>query len=138
MPLPHAREAQPFYQAAVQRFEDARFLLRGKRTTAAVYLAGYVVECMLKALVLSAIPQKQRSNAQASFRGSKAHDFEWLKQLYLKNRGAPFPPGIARQFSIVNTWRTNLRYKPGSAKMADAVAFLNAAQEIIKWADSRL
>jgi hypothetical protein len=40
MALPTCREAQPFYQAAMQRFEDAKFLLRGKRTTAAVYLGG--------------------------------------------------------------------------------------------------
>jgi HEPN domain-containing protein len=138
MALPSSREAQPFYQAAMQRFEDAKFLLRGKRTTAAVYMAGYVVECMLKAMVLSVVPPKARRRTVDSFRGSKAHDFEWLKRIYHKNRGAAFPPEIARSFSIVNTWRTSLRYQPGSAKMADAQAFMKAAQDILDWSDARL
>jgi hypothetical protein len=51
MALPTAKEAQPFYQSALQRFEDAQYLLDGERTTAAIYLAGYSVECMLKALI---------------------------------------------------------------------------------------
>jgi len=42
---------------AKQRFDDALLLLEMGRTTAAVYLAGYSVECMLKALILSAVPQ---------------------------------------------------------------------------------
>ena len=48
MALPSASEARPYYRAAKQRFEDARFLLEADRTTGAIYLAGYCVECMLR------------------------------------------------------------------------------------------
>ena len=45
MALPKTIEARLFYQAAIQRFDDAQFLLdKGGRTTAAVYLAGYSEE----------------------------------------------------------------------------------------------
>ena len=75
MALPKAREAQLFYRSAKQRYDDAQFLLEGKRTTGAGYLAGYSDECILKALILERIPRKQRAEMLESFRGAKAHDF---------------------------------------------------------------
>ena len=53
MPSHQPKEVRRFHRAAARRFEEAQFLLtRGNYTTAAVYLAGYAVECMLKALIL--------------------------------------------------------------------------------------
>ena len=71
MALPHAKEARPFYQAAKQRLEDARYLLDAKRSTGAIYLAGYGVECMLKALILATLPAKKRAAMLDSFRARK-------------------------------------------------------------------
>jgi hypothetical protein len=138
MPLPPAKQAQPFYRAALQRFEDGRFLEGVGRTTAAVYLAGYGVECILKALIVNATPSKKREEAVQSFRGRRAHDFEWLKELYSKAGGPPFPKSIQRQFTIVNTWSTDFRYQTGVVEQRDADAFLAAAESIITWADGRL
>jgi hypothetical protein len=45
MALPKPVEARRYYRAAVQRFDDAQLLLEQSRTTGAVYLAGYTVEC---------------------------------------------------------------------------------------------
>jgi HEPN domain-containing protein len=59
---------------AKQRFDDALLLLEMGRTTAAVYLAGYSVEYMLKALILSAVPQAQEEAILGRFRGARAHD----------------------------------------------------------------
>jgi hypothetical protein len=53
--------ARRFDRAAIQRFDDAQFLLSGSRTNAAVYLAGYSVECMMKALILSTSAPQQES-----------------------------------------------------------------------------
>ena len=50
MGLPKPIEARLYYRAAKQRFDDAQLLLGAGRTTAAIYLAGYTVECFLKAL----------------------------------------------------------------------------------------
>ena len=63
-----------------------RCYLAMERTTAAVYLAGYSVECMLKALILSAVPQAQEAALLARFRGARAHDYEWLLELYAERR----------------------------------------------------
>ena len=59
--MPSSVQARRFYRAAKQRFDDALLLLDMERTTAAVYLAGYSVECMLKALILSAVPPAQEA-----------------------------------------------------------------------------
>lgn len=55
--MPSAVQARRFYRAAKQRFDDALLPLAMERTTAAVSLAGYSVAYMLKALILSAVPQ---------------------------------------------------------------------------------
>jgi hypothetical protein len=96
MALPGSREARSFYRVAQQRLEDAQVLLGGERTTGAVYLAGYAVECALKALLLSSLAPGARQTMVASFRGAKAHDFEWLSGEYRKSGGSHFPGEIAR------------------------------------------
>jgi hypothetical protein len=136
--LPRASQARPYYQAARQRFEDARFLFEAARTTGAIYLAGYCVECMLKALILSTLSDPQRNEILKTFRSSKAHDFDWLKGCYFANGGPPYPKSIAQAFSYVNTWAVEIRYKAGSSKYGDAKAFLDSAQHIMTWADGRM
>jgi len=138
MAVPSAPEARLFYRSAHQRLEDGLFLLGGGRTTAAIYLAGYAVECMLKALILASVPSGRRARFRASFRGALAHDFDWLREQYQAQGGSRLPLLITRQFALVNTWTTNLRYNPGAAKRREAQAFLGAAKEILKWANGRL
>jgi hypothetical protein len=138
LPLPNISEAQPFYRAALHRFEDAEFLLQGKPTTGAVYLAGYSVECMLKAMAVASTPRNQRRRLWKEFRGAKAHDFEWLKRqcsIYWKGG---LPGSLARHFSRVNTWSTALRYDSTATKEAGARGFLTSAAEIMNWIDQRL
>lgn len=139
MALPRAAEARPFYQSARQRYADAQFLLEGDRTTGAVYLAGYAVECTLKALILAAIAAEgKRQEMLNSFRGSKAHDFGWLRAEYLANGGLAFPREVARWFSQVNLWDTDLRYRSGTIKRREALVILEAVEGILEWGDGRL
>ena len=138
MPLPHAREARRFYQSAFQRLEDAEFLLAEGRTTAAVYLAGYAVECMLKALLLNTVAEPRRKAVLDSFRGARAHDYGWLRTQYYDSGGARFPPETLRAFNRVGTWSTDLRYQAGRIKLAEARDFVQAARNILAWADKRL
>jgi hypothetical protein len=139
MALPQAAEARRFYQSARQRFEDARFLLEEGRTTGAVYLAGYAVECILEALILAVIAQPgKRREMLKSFRGSRAHDFGWLKAIYIDNGGATFPAQVAKKFARTNLWSTELRYQPGTIRCREARNMLDAAEGILEWADGRL
>jgi HEPN domain-containing protein len=53
MGLPNSKAARQFWRSSKQRFDDAELLLKAGHTTGAVYLAGYGVECMLKALLVN-------------------------------------------------------------------------------------
>ena len=138
MALPGFAQARDYHRCAKQRYEEAELLARNAKTTGAVYLAGYGVECMLKALVLTAAPPVRRADVLRSFRGGKAHDFEWLRSLYIGYGGARFPRGIARSFSLVSDWSTDLRYSPRSLRASESDAFMRSAWVIVHWADGRL
>jgi HEPN domain-containing protein len=138
MAVPTSIEARLFYRCAFQRHDDAQILLRADHTTGAVYLAGYGVECILKALVLADLAPAARTAMLDSFRGARAHDYEWLRTQYLQNGGARFPREITKAFTLVNDWSTDLRYLPRTSRTEEAVGFLSAAERIIRWVDGRL
>jgi hypothetical protein len=138
MSVPNSGEARLYYRCAYQRFEDAQILLGADHTTGAVYLAGYGVECMLKALVLASLVPPALGVMLGSFRGPKAHDFEWLRLQYYQNGGARFPREINQAFTLVSDWSTDLRYVPRSIKLDEAKGFLDASDQILTWANGRL
>ena len=113
-------------------------LLGAEFATGAVYLAGYGVECALKALILSLTPASRIEAILATFRGNKAHDYNQLKSWYRRKGGAPAPEEINRAFTLVQDWTTGLRYSPGAWDLEDALGFLRAAKTIVRWADGRL
>jgi HEPN domain-containing protein len=99
----------------------------------AIYLAGYGVECGLKALLIARSPRSRRSTIERrAFRGRAGHDYENLRAL-LQRQGVTFPLPIARLFRSVSTWTTDLRYEVGRGSSEDAQAFILAAREIIEW-----
>ncbi len=138
MALPAAAEARPFYQSAWQRLEDGEFLLAAKRTTGAIYLAGYAVECLLKALLLAATPRGRRRSVVDSFRGARWHDFDWLLSAYLRTGAPPLSAKTLASFSVVNRWTTVLRYQARTAEMDEARLSFRAVRQIADWADGRL
>jgi HEPN domain-containing protein len=138
MAVPASIEARLYYRCAFQRYEDAQILLRAGRTTGAVYLAGYGIECILKALVLEGLAAAVRTKMLDSFRGTRAHDFEWLRTKYLQNGGARFPREFTEAFTLVNDWSTDMRYLPRTLRAHDAEGFLLAAKRIIHLVDERL
>ena len=71
MAIPASPDARLYYRCAFQRYEEAEILFEAGYTTGAVYLAGYGVECVLKALVLTVVPPNARSDALRSFRGAR-------------------------------------------------------------------
>lgn len=139
MAMPKSKEARLFYRASLERFKDAQLIYeKVDRTTAAVYLAGYSVECALKALILSQLPKDDRVDMVKQFRGGKAHDYDWLKAIYRDVGGPPLPSDTTAAFVVVEEWGTELRYNPGMISSEAAEAFLAAAGAILKWADGRL
>jgi len=138
MAVPSSKDARFFYRCAAERYEDAEILLRAGRTTGAVYMAGYGIECTLKALILSAVPPGNIAAVLESFRGNLAHDYNWLRARYRISGGTILPRDINHHFTLVNYWSTDLRYVPRTLREGEAEAFLKAAEAIIQWARGRL
>ena len=127
-----------FYRVAYQRFEEAEVLFEAGYYIGAVYLAGYAVECMLKTLILEAIPEKDHATVAAEFRGQRAHDCEWLRYRYVQTHAPGLPVAIGQALAFVRTWETSLRYTPGVGDREDASRFLAEARKIVAWADNRM
>lgn len=138
MGLPKTAEAKVFYRAAKQRFEEAKVLLRAELATGAVYLAGYTVECFLKALLLDGAAPGLRKQLLNEFRGSRAHDFEWLLGLYRGHVRAAIPREVARHLRQVSSWSPELRYATAGHDQGDAEDFIESVEEISRWADGRM
>jgi HEPN domain-containing protein len=132
-----SREIRRFSTVAGQRFEEAEILFRNQRTTGAIYLAGYAVECMLKALLLANTPVKNHSEMLKAFRGQMGHNLDWLKGK-LPRKKLTIPDDILRAFTKVNTWSTDLRYTAGRKPEREARAFLDATLTMMNWIKGRL
>lgn len=130
-------EVVRFRRVARQRRDEARFLLANDYTNASTYLAGYAVECMLKALILKNTPVKFHKAVVESFRGKGGHNFETLKHL-LTQRGVVFPKVISAALGRVAHWTTDLRYEPRKLRYTEADDFMKATEQIVRWAEGRL
>ena len=134
---PLGKEPRRFVRAAGQRLKEARFLLQHEYNTAAVYLGGYAVECMLKALILASEPEAHHAKTMTSFRGGRGHDFDWLR-LQLDKRRVTISAPMLKFLADVDVWTTNLRYDPSSHGRRNALTFLAAAEEVTRWVRERL
>jgi HEPN domain-containing protein len=126
-----------FLNVALQRFEDAQILLNNNRSTGALYLAGYAVECALKAMLLANSPVSEQSTIIDSFRGKIGHNFESLKHK-LQIRGVHFPPEIAKNLRRVGSWSPELRYVAGRQNLKETQAFVEATVQVIQWVERSL
>src|SRR2546427_108452 len=136
-PTPGRREIRRFQRAADARLGEALFLLANQYTTAAVYLAGYAVECALKALILSSEPASRHEETLLTFRGAKAHDFNWLRR-QLGRRRMPLPLPVEVRLRTADWWTTDLRYTPRNIEETEARIFLTTADELVRWVKGRI
>lgn len=138
MAMPTSKLARRFFRCATQRRDEARILFKAESYAGAVYLAGYAVECIIKAMILAITPAAQEADVVALFRGAKAHDYDQLKVWYRERGGSTPPPSLNPSFTIVNDWSTDLRYSTAPLKQEDAQEFLDAVDEVMRWGSGRL
>jgi HEPN domain-containing protein len=138
MSTPSDIEARRYYRVAYQRFEDGSLMLdKLDRPKGAVYLTGYAVECILKALLLTTTSRNRRSDVLQSFRGTLGHDVLWLRSR-LAEQGVAVPPAVAKELAYVGSWSVDLRYEPGAGDREDAHRFIASTRSILDWADRRI
>ena len=109
---------RPEFQAmAEERIVDARVLLVGGQWSAAYYLAGYAVECGLKACIVKRV----EAAAGVIFEDRKFSDKCWTHSIAalreLSGLDAAFDADIAtnpilkKNWSIVQAWSEKARYQ---------------------------
>lgn len=108
-------------ELAASRLDDAKVLVAGGRHSAAYYLAGYVVECALKACISKRIRQYDFPNKKLA-NDSYEHLPEKLVKtaelnLELKDRQQR-DSEFERYWKIVADWRSEARYEEHSAGTA--------------------
>ena len=119
--------------AAKERLKTAVFLYRHKYTLEATYLAGYVVECSLKALILDAAEDPKSLVRDNRFR---RHSVEDLNPLLI-DRGRRIPPELLAKLRQ-SRWSIDLRYETGQKDIVRTQQFLETAEEVYNWVEGQL
>lgn len=122
-----------------RRLKDAHLLVGGRRYDSAYYIAGYAVECAIKACIArqfrrNTIPDRQLVNDTYS------HDFEKL----LKTAGlyqelqvdVTTNRGLGSSWSVIKDWKPEVRYSNEKTRL-DARDLIDAIENpndgIIQW-----
>jgi hypothetical protein len=141
---------------ADRRFDDAKVLLEHKRTNGAMYLGGFVVECLLKALLLEHFPRLQSARLPGKQSEEdrylwmlcyRQHDLEGIvaklpgvvRHLQIQEKKQPQKKGLGQALqSISDQWTIFARYSPSTAGMTDAGIFLNRIKELKSWSGQKV
>jgi HEPN domain-containing protein len=120
---------------AEARLADAQILFRHKRYDAAYYLAGYAVECALKACVAK---KTKRHDFPAKKDTDKAHTHDLQALLSLSGVGEQLndfhdDPTLGKQWSIVKQWSEASRYyKSGNERAGAIISAVSGAQGVLQ------
>lgn len=136
---------------AERRLADARCLLHSgdsERANGAVYLAGFVIECLLKALLLErhrnlggkVDPAKLSKSDRDVYGMLYGHDLAemlmYLPELRTKLADARLRSGRSAWRgvqTICEQWTIYARYSPRQIKPNQAKEFLETVEEVKKW-----
>jgi hypothetical protein len=140
------KEVKRFHDAAWKNHEAAASLLAicspnasSNQAAATIYLGGYAVECILKALVLSKVRPKRHKRLLSELKKEVGHDLEKLRQRLEKGKKAtPLPLAQARQLRFIRArWSSEMRYDPQKKPTDEARQFLASAEALLNWACGR-
>jgi HEPN domain-containing protein len=117
-----------------QWFSDVQLLYRNGRYAAALYLGGFVIECLLKAALWN---RRFEGRIRSILYGS--HDLERLLGLNAELRQAYLaaPARLRESFSELSAWTVRVRYNPRRPSAADAEAFVGRLREVRAWLRQR-
>ncbi len=137
---------------AEKRFGDSKCLLKSNdkdRANGAIYMAGLVIECLLKALLLDRHPNLRvgidparlsSSDQEVFYLIYQRHELDdmcgFIPELEKKLNGLKTRSGLSawREFeNICEEWTIYARYSPQSATLAKAARYLETIEEVKKW-----
>ncbi|MCH8290992.1 HEPN domain-containing protein [Candidatus Poribacteria bacterium] len=112
---------------ANERLRDANVLLKQKRYNGAVYLGGYVIECMLKAAICVYL---SRNDLPAIY---QIHDLDELMDSSGLLPSLQIDRKMSSHFLTIEGWCVGIRYLGKRFKASEAKHFLDAVKEIRQW-----
>ena len=136
-----SQDRATFQQLAESRLVEARLLLANGLSSGAYYLAGYAIECALKAKIA------------ADFRENEIPELKRVQSIYTHDPSAllglavlkedldaekELNPDLYQRWTIAKTWSENARYKVWTE--ANASAILDAIDGdggILEWLRNR-
>lgn len=144
---------QDFRDAAIARLQDAEELIQmpsirpnehgalTRHSNGAKYLAGYGVECIFKAYLLtnnkcSTLPDvieklRRQGKQPKDITGRDGHN---LSHLYiLTDLEQKLPPALVKEIGKCFKWRSTWRYNDRTAEKIDPVEFVNSVRTIVNY-----
>jgi hypothetical protein len=117
-----------------QWFDDAEHLRKAERYAAALYLGGFVVECLLKA---SLWDRRFESHVRPLL---YSHDLSALRAANgaLDGEMQADRLGVHEQFVRLSNWTVRVRYNPRKVARQDAEDFMRRLKEVRGWLRSRV
>jgi HEPN domain-containing protein len=134
-------------KAGKHRRDDAQALFEKKRWRGAMYLAGYAVECLLKAKLMRKFGCRVLDELEAELKRrhlipGDATLYDHRIELYLRaGGGLDAMKNEAAQWSrfvIANRWCPSWRYDPDLSRPEDAEDFLAAVDAVLVWIGNNL
>lgn len=134
-------------KAAQHRLDDAKVLLAALRRRGAMYMAGYAIECTLKAKLMRKYDQDNLLDLEDELRKRKdgsadarvfTHGLEELLMLADGMTRLRQNEGMWRTFNLANGWTPSWRYSPEPSSPEDAEDFLAAVVTLKKWIENNL
>ncbi len=133
--------------ASRQRLADAQALFAASRWRGAMYLAGYAVECLLKAKLMQIYDCRTLRELESELKRRSilpAHGTVFTHQLKDLIRLAPGHPRLLNNsqmlsvFNDVNRWTPSWRYIPTQATAGEATQFMDSTKKLMHWLSTNL
>ena len=134
-------------KAARQRWEDAQVLFGQRRYRGAMYLAGYAVECLLKAKLMRMFDCRQLRELEDKLRARKVlratasiftHQLGLLLHLAQAAHRLRNDPQRWRSFATVNLWIPAWRYNAKPCRPQDARKYMEAVRTMVHWIEANV
>ncbi|HOW18227.1 MAG TPA: HEPN domain-containing protein [Phycisphaerae bacterium] len=117
-----------------QWFDDARFLHQSARYAAALYLGGFVIECLLKAALWE---RRQEPDVRRLLYSHELDDL--LAALPVLAREMERDPvGVQEEFVQICNWNVRIRYNPLRVDKRDCDDFVRRLTEVRTWLRDRV
>ena len=163
--MPEYDGISEFLKVASQRIKDAKKLLEPaagpqqqgtdtRNLRAAVYLAGYGIECVLKAYIIDRQPpaktlseamNRRRSRGEQlkgqplpDVQGARGHDLPLLLLLTDLEEALDNTRDRKNDWAICLGWKSTWRYDPYPPTRLFAEDFIAAAERLYKWIERQL